>query len=340
MAASALRHRPRAPHRCAPVGLPAFLGASAFRGRCGVPAGTPRTPEPALRAWPIHSRNPRNPAVRAPVRRSSTLTLGALLALVAFGAEASATLSPGETDPRKIMDAVEAQPDGDRAKSRMKMTITDASGSTRERVVQSQSMDFPEGTKQLILFESPADVRNTGLLTVDYDDGEKVDDQWLYLPSLRKSTRISSSSRSGAFMGSDISFADMTGQSPDQYDYTLLEASKSVGGEDCWLIEARPRTKKAKDETGYVKSQVWVSKSKLLPLQAKHWIKEGKKIKLMKFDQLQQLSGIWVPQKISARTLQNGKPLSTTVLSFSDMSFDNPSVKADDFDQRRLEQGL
>ncbi len=278
-----------------------------------------------------------------PDSHSLTSALGralAALALVGLLAPASMAVGPDETDPKKIMEAVDAQPTGDRAKSTMKMTITDASGSKRERVVQTQGMEFPGASKQLILFEKPADVRNTGLLTVDYDDGSKVDDQWLYLPSLRKSTRISSSSRSGAFMGSDISFADMTGQSPDQYTYKMVQQSAQVSGEDCWLIEARPATKKTKDETGYVKSQVWVSKSKMLPLQAKHWVKEGKKIKQMKFASWKKVAGIWFAHKLSARTLQNGKPLSTTVLAFTRVSFDNPDVKDSDFNQRRLEQGL
>ena len=264
----------------------------------------------------------------------------AALAVVGLLAPASWAVGPDETDPKKIMDAVDAQPTGDKSKSTMKMTITDASGSKRERVVRAQGMELPGARKQLILFERPGEVRNTGLLTVDYDDGTKVDDQWLYLPSLRKSTRISSSSRSGAFMGSDISFADMTGQSPDQYTYTMVEQDATVSGDPCWLIEARPATQKAKDETGYVKSHVWVSKAKLLPLQAKHWIKEGKKIKQMRFASWKKLGDVWFAHKISARTLQNGKPLSTTVLEFTGVSFDNPDVKESDFSQRRLEQGL
>ena len=71
-------------------------------------------------------------------------------------------------------------------------------------------MEFDKGTRQLMMFESPADVRNTGMLSIDYKDGNKDDDQWLYLPSLNKSTRISSGDKSGSFMGTDLSYADMT----------------------------------------------------------------------------------------------------------------------------------
>lgn len=249
-------------------------------------------------------------------------------------------LPPTTTDPRQIMNAVDARDTGDKAVSKMTMVIKDPSGRERSRVVQSRSLDFAGGTKQLIFFESPADVRNTGLLTIDYDDGNKTDDQWLYLPSLRKSTRISSGKKSGSFMGSDLSFADMTKRSPDQYDFKMIKQSAKAGGEDCWLIESKPRTAKAKEETGYVKSWTWVSKANLLAQQSKIWVSKGQKIKLMKFTQFKQISGIWVAHKILARTLQNGKPLSTTILTFSGLKYNDPTVKAADFTQRRLEQGI
>ncbi len=272
-------------------------------------------------------------------RRPSPAPL-ALALLLAASAAPSLAITPDSTDPRAIMQAVEDRPTGDKSVGRMQMVIIDQGGSQRVRTVQTRTMNFPEGTKQLILFESPADVRNTGLLTIDYDDGAKVDDQWLYLPSLRKSTRISSSERSGAFMGSDFSFADMASRTIGDFDYTMVEQSASVQGEDCWLIEARPRTDRAKEETGYVKSQVWVSKSKVMPVQAKHWVREGKKLKYMKFEDIRPVGGILVAHKISARTVSGKTALSTTIITFSDLRFGDKSVSDSDFTQRRLEQGL
>ncbi len=238
------------------------------------------------------------------------------------------------------MEAVDTREDGDKQTSSMKMVITDASGKKRSRSVSSQALDFEGGTKQLIFFEAPADVRNTGLLTIDYDDGNKVDDQWLWLPSLGKSTRISSDSRSGAFMGSDFSFADMTRLSPDQYDFKMHKQEVEVDGEKCWVIESRPRTPKAKDETGYVKSRIWVSKAKMMPIRSKHWIKKGKKLKYMKMGHIKKIDGIWIAQKLSARTARNKETLSKTVLTFSKIKFNNPEVTAERFSQRTLEKGL
>jgi hypothetical protein len=141
-------------------------------------------------------------------------------------------------------------------------------------------------------------------------------------------------------MGSDLSFSDMTRQSPDQFDYKMVDPAAKARGEDCWLIEARPRTAKAKDETGYVKSLLWVSKGKLMPVQIKHWVREGKKLKFLVFSGVKQVNGIWVAHKISAKTVQAKETLSTTVLSFADLSFGNADVVEGAFTQRRLEQGL
>jgi len=268
-----------------------------------------------------------------------TLTFSFLI-VSCLAASSALALDPNESDARKIMEAVNAQPSGDKAIGRMVIQVKDSAGRTRTRTVQTWSIDFKQGTKRLMLFADPADVRNTGLLSIDYDDGDKNDDQWLYLPSLRKSTRIAGSDKSGSFMGTDLTYSDMTKADINHYSYTLLKPSVTVGGDDCWLIEARPKTQKAKDETGYVKSQLWVSKSKLMPLQAKAWVREGRKIKQTKFADVKKIDGIWFARKVLARTLRGKSVESTTKIVFTTMKFNQASVSEKDFTERRLEQGL
>ncbi len=268
-------------------------------------------------------------------------SLGILVgALVLSSAASAAALSPTETDANKIMSAVEDRDTGDKGTARMQMTITDSANRSRTRVVKTRLMKFKGGTKQIMFFESPADVRNTALLSFDYDAGGKSDDQWLYLPSLRKSTRISSSDKSGAFMGSDLTYADMTSKDPKDYNYKVVKASAKVRGEECWLIESKPKTKKEIRETGYLKSLVWVSKSKLLPLQTKSWVREGRKLKYTKFGDVRKVDGIWIAHRIVVRTVRGKSVVSTTKLRFMNYKLNDPDVKAADFTQRRLEKGL
>ena len=262
------------------------------------------------------------------------------LALLLLAPSIASAVSPDETDAAVIMKAADDRDEPDKVTARMILVVIDSADRKRQRTVQTRSIQFKEGTKQLLLFESPADVRNTGLLSIDYDDGGKDDDQWLYLPNLRKSTRISSGDKSGSFMGTDLSYSDMTRSDPAEYDYKVVKQSVEVDGEDCWLIESRARTKKLKEETGYVKSQVWVSKGKLMPMRVKHWIAEGKKIKLIKFSDLKQIDGLWVAHKIAAQTRQNKKTLSKTLIVFKDYKTNQKDVSDEDFNQRRLEKGL
>lgn len=279
--------------------------------------------------------------------RLSTLALSLSLSAplgLSLSAERAWAIDPNTTDAKAIMDAVEARAEGDKVKSRLVMKIVDRDGRERERVVQSRGLEFEGGHKQIMLFESPEDVRGTGLLSIDYDAGEKDDDQWLYLPSLKKSTRISSGEKSGSFMGTDLSYSDMTQADPDHYTYKVLKPSVKVKldgkAEECWLIESVPATKKAKEETGYIKSQVWVSKDKLMPVQIKSWIREGRKLKYIQFKDIEKIDDLWFAKTIIARTKKGKQVESTTLLKFSQVSFNNKEVTPDLFQQSRLEQGL
>jgi outer membrane lipoprotein-sorting protein len=249
-------------------------------------------------------------------------------------------VSPDESDPAAIMAAVENRDSGDKQVARLQITIRDKAGRERTRVVQSRSLDFEGGTKQLLIFESPADVRNAGLLSIDYEDGTATDDQWLYLPSLKRTTRISSSDKSGSFMGTDLTYADMTRKDPNAYEYTMVNPSETVDGEDCWVIEARPKTEKEKTETGYVKSHVWVSKSKLMAVQVKAWVISGKRLKYTQFKDIKQVEGIWMPHLLTVKTTRSGEMESQSILQFTDLSLNAEDVKDSDFTEQRLEQGL
>ena len=267
--------------------------------------------------------------------------LGYCSVVISLLASATAiALDANTEDARAIAKAVEDRDTGDRSTANATLKLIDQSGKERARKLREMTMKFPGGKKTRMFFEAPADVRNTGFLSVDYDAGEKDDDQWLYLPSLHRSTRIAGSDKSGSFMGSDLTYADMTKRDTSEYDYSLIEKSAKVDGEDCWLIESRPRSEAEKKETGYLKTQAWISKSKLIRMQVKAWVIEGKKIKYMKFGDVRQIDGIWVAHQVTVRTVRGTQVESSTVFELSDVKFNQPGVDADQFAERRLEQGL
>lgn len=268
------------------------------------------------------------------------MRLSICLLTALFACPALAQVSADETDATKIMKAVQDRKTGDQVKGKMVLTITDSANRERKRAVNMRGMNFAEGSRQLMIFSDPADVKGTGLLSIDYDDGNKEDDQWLYLPSLGKSTRISSGNKAGSFMGTAFSYADMTEQDPSHWAYTILKQSVTIDGEDCWLIEARPTTDKAKKETGYLKTQTIISKSKLMPLRVKAWVRAGKKIKLIAFSDIKQIGDVWVAHTLKAKVMRGKKLDLGTVIQFSDLTHGNADVTEDLFSQRQLEKGL
>jgi outer membrane lipoprotein-sorting protein len=265
---------------------------------------------------------------------------GSLFVTLILSVSTANALDPNTQDARAIAKASADRDDGDKGVARSVWTITDSAGRSRERVLHRWTLDFAGGTKNLLIYESPADVRNTGFLSIDYSDANKDDDQWLYLPALHKSTRIASAQKSDSFLGTDLSYYELSKQNVDANDYKLIEASTKVDNEDCWLIETTPKTEKEKKESGYLKAQLWISKKTLLPLQIKAWLAKGQKMKYIKFGEIKKVDGVWMPHKIVVRTMKGEKVESSTTVQFTSVQYNQASVKEDDFTQTRLEKGL
>lgn len=267
------------------------------------------------------------------------LALAALLAAL-LAAPLAAPLAQAADEPaaRALMEAVDARDDGDGMTSSLEMRLIDRRGDTRTRILRRFSRDADDKTRSLIFFVAPADVENTGFLTFDYNDAERDDDQWLYLPALRKTKRIASSDKSGSFMGSDFSYADMTRRDLADYDYRTLKESE-VGGHRVVLIEATPRSEAVIDETGYTKSVLFVRPDIAFIVRAVHWVRKGGKLKYFDVRQLEQIDNIWVATETHMTTKLGKLTQHKTELRLQDVQFNQP-LDDDLFSVRRLEQGL
>ena len=121
------------------------------------------------------------------------------------------------------------------SKSTMTMTLINAKGQTRIRTIRSKSLELDGGDKSLMEFLSPADVKGTKFL--NYEHAQKDDDQWLYLPALKRVKRISSKNKSGAFMGSEFSYEDVSSFNIDKYDYKQEDAKTSIlQGKEVYVV--------------------------------------------------------------------------------------------------------
>ena len=238
---------------------------------------------------------------------------------------------------RAIMEKVDARDDGTTLEQDMLMLLIDKNGAERTRDLKSYAKDFGADAHRTMFFKSPADVKNTAFLTYDYDDASKDDDQWLYLPALKKVKRIPSTDKSSSFMGSDFSYFDMTDRDLEDYDFKILKETK-VRGHDAWMIESIPNNQEVIDESGYEKTIAIVRKDNYVVVRAINFLSNGKK-KYLDLTQIHEENGIWLIDEMTMTTKKGKRTLHKTVLSFSNVKL-NQNIDDSVFTTRRIEKGL
>ena len=260
-----------------------------------------------------------------------------ILLLLSLGA----TLLLADTG-REIMQKVQDRDDGDNIITNMQMQLIDKKKHKRVRDMKTFSKDIGDDEKKLIFFLSPSDVKNTAFLTFDYDDDNKDDDQWLYLPALNKTKRIPASDKDSSFMGSDFSYSDMT--EPDLNDYTFKILKESVvkrksGNLKVWQVEVTPKTQETIDETGYLKSIAYVRQDNYMVTRAKYYLKKAGRVKYMDVKKVEKIDGIDVATITTMTTKKGKRTLHKTVLIQSDIKM-NQDLKEEMFSTRTIEKGL
>ncbi len=149
----------------------------------------------------------------------------------------------------------------------MKMTLIDASGESKERIVETWTMkrDKKNNLSQSVMeFKSPATVKGTRFLQIQQKD--RSDDQWIYLPALGRVRRIAATEGHTSFMGSDFTYEDMQLEGNDDAEHTLLREEK-FADTDCYVLESRSKA----DNAAYSKVVSWVAKDSFMPLKVEFY---------------------------------------------------------------------
>ena len=239
---------------------------------------------------------------------------------------------------REIMEKVNARDEGDRSKGEMEMILLDKKGKKRIRKLKTFGGKKGKNTLSLMFFLSPADVKNTGLLTYDYNESGKDNDQWLYLPALGKTKRIAAGDKSGSFMGSDLNYSDMTTPDLDLYEYTLMKETE-VRGHKVWQIKAVPKNKDEAEKSGYSKSVIFIRQDNYVMIRAVRWVHKKRRNKYLDVKKMEKIDGIWVSTEMHVTTKTGKKTLHKTILKQNNIRFKQNEVNADLFTVRRLEKG-
>ena len=202
-----------------------------------------------------------------------------------------------------VMKNADARYKGDDGVSKIKMVISNSKQQTRNReiVLWSKKVDkVKDLTNTFIYFIQPADVKDTTFL-VQEQGGSIDDNQWIFLPATRKVRKISSSEKDKSFMGTDLSYDDMSDRVLDEYTYELVKESEMVNGQDCYVV----KSVKKKDAV-YASSVAWINKSNWCIVKAYMYDKKNpsKIQKVLMVSDLKQIQNIWTPGKTVMYTMK------------------------------------
>ena len=209
----------------------------------------------------------------------------------------------------------------------MTMTLRNRQGQESRRRMRFRVLEVEgDGDKSLFVFDHPRDVQGTALLTHGHLAAQ--DDQWLYLPALKRVKRISSSTRSGSFMGSEFSYEDMSNPEVEKYTYRYLR-DEPCGDLVCTVNEQVPVDRKS----SYSRQLVWQDKDHLRTWMVHYYDRKNSHLKTLTFADYQQfLDQYW---RAAEMTMQNHLTGKSTVLSWTDYEF-RTDLGDSDFSQTAL----
>jgi hypothetical protein len=181
--------------------------------------------------------------------------------------------------------------------SEMEMILINAKGEQIKRKMESKTLEVKsDGDKSIITFLWPADVKGTKMLTWSHKEGS--DDQWLYLPAIKRVKRISSRNKSGSFMGSEFSFEDLGSQEIEKYNFFLESENKKT-----WTLKRVPK----EENSGYSKQVLTVDKKMLTPLKIEYFDRKKELLKVANFSDYKKIKGFWRVTTIKMDNVQTGK---------------------------------
>jgi len=251
--------------------------------------------------------------------------------LIAIAVILTATFSANaQLSGRDIVEKAYNRPAGDDQTSILTMTLTNKSGQTRVRKIKQFTKDMGDVEKSIMFFMTPADVKNTSFMNWSYDS-DKSDDQWIYLPALKKVKRISSDSKSDYFMGSDFTYDDLGDRKLDADVHKLLK-EESVDGHDCYVVESVSKY----EDYIYSKTITWIRKDNFVGVKKEFYDEDAELLKVLHIKEVKQISGLWIVTHSEMKSVQKNHK---TLIELSEIKV-NTGVPASKFSERMMTRGI
>ena len=214
----------------------------------------------------------------------------------------------------------------------MVMTLRNRAGKESKRTITNRNLEVEgDGDKSLSLFREPRDVEGTAMLT--FSHGLEPDDQWLYLPSLKRVKRISSKNKSGPFMGSEFAFEDLGSQEIEKYSYRYIGEEPCGEGYECYVIERIPQY----ENSGYTRQVAWIDKAEYRNIKVDYYDRKDSLLKTLEFLGYNEYpGGYWRADRFEMINHQTGK---STTLEWSNYDFETV-MDEQDFNSNALKRLL
>lgn len=211
--------------------------------------------------------------------------------------------------------------------ARLTMVLKTRDGGERSREMRIRGLELEgHGEKTLVVFEKPRDLAGIALLT--FTRPEARDEQWLYLPALKRVKRLASGDRSGSFMGSELAYEDVGSQEVANFTYRYLR-DDTIAGAAAFVVERRPLDRKS----GYSRQVVWVDQAEYRPLRILYYDRSDKLLKTLEFADYRQHDGShWRAGRMVMANHQTGR---STLLVWTDFEF-GTGLRERDFDPAAL----
>ncbi len=197
------------------------------------------------------------------------------------------------------------------SRSRLTMILQNRHGDKSTRELRSMSLEVQDdGDKTLTIFDIPKDVKGTAFLNFTHKVGD--DDQWIFLPALKRVKRIASRNKSGSFMGSEFAYEDIASQEVEKYTYNWLR-DETYEGRECFVVESYPVDIK---NSGYTRIVSWIDKTEYRSWKVEFYDRKKSHLKTLTFKNYRQyLNQYWRADEMDMINHQNGK--STRLISNS-----------------------
>ena len=254
--------------------------------------------------------------IRSSISRIILTVLGSFLAICFWPVESHSDLLSGTAEEAGLKVATEArenQKGFGNFTANLTMTLRNKQGQESQRSLRLKLIEIPEdGDRTLFVFDHPKDVKGTAFLVHAHKDGP--DQQWLYLPALKRVKGISASKQSGSFMGSEFSYEDMGAVEVGKFTHRFLR-EEPCGDLKCLVLERIPKS----EDSGYSRQLVWLDREELRTIQVHYFDRRNEHLKTMVVEgYAKYLDRFWRSSRITMTNLLTGK---STVLLWSDYKF-------------------